>query len=75
MRALCVPWPAPCTCWKRAGPPSAPPVTYQCYTTIGSGFFLLTFTPGTDPSVEAWSVTVAAQSTQPSGIPYKLDTF
>lgn len=56
-------------------PPIGSASTYQCYTTIGSGFFLLTFTPGTDPSVEAWSVTVAAQSQAPSGIPYKLDAF
>ena len=56
-------------------PPIGSASTYQCYTTIGLGFFLLTFTPGTDPSVEAWSVTATAQSTQPSGVPYKLDTF
>ena len=56
-------------------PPIGSASTYQCYTTIGPGFFLLTFTPGTDPSLEAWSVTVTAQSTQPSGVPYKLDTF
>jgi len=56
-------------------PPIGSDSTYQCYTTIGLGFFLLTFTPGTDPSVEAWSVTATAQSTQPSGVPYKLDTF
>jgi hypothetical protein len=56
-------------------PPIGSASAYQCYTAIGSGFFLLTFTPGTDPSVEAWSVTVTAQSTAPSGVPYKLDTF
>jgi hypothetical protein len=56
-------------------PPIGAATTYQCFTTIGSDFFVLTFTPGTDPSVEAWSVTVARQSQAPSGIPYKLDTF
>ena len=56
-------------------PPIGSASTYQCYTTIGPRFFLLSFTPGTDPSVEAWSVTVTAQSQAPSGIPYKLDTF
>jgi hypothetical protein len=56
-------------------PPIGSASTYQCYTTIGPDFYLLTFTPGTDPSVEAWSVTVAAQSTAPSGVPFKLDTF
>ena len=56
-------------------PPIGSASSYQCYTTIGSGFFLLTFTPGTDPSVEAWSVTVVAQSQAPPGVPYKLDTF
>jgi hypothetical protein len=56
-------------------PPIGSANSYQCYTTIGSNFFVLTFTPGTDPTVEAWSVTATAQSTQPSGIPYKLDTF
>jgi hypothetical protein len=55
-------------------PPIGSAGTYQCYTTIGPGFFLLTFTPGTDPSVEAWSVTVTAQSTQPA-VDYKLDAF
>jgi hypothetical protein len=56
-------------------PPIGSATTYQCYTTIGTGFFLLSFTPGTDPSVEAWSVTVTAQSQAPSGIPCKVDTF
>ena len=56
-------------------PPIGSASTYRCYTTIGPGFYLLTFTPGTDPTVEAWSVTVAAQSTAPLGVPYKLETF
>jgi hypothetical protein len=56
-------------------PPIGAASSYQCYTTIGSSFFLLTFTPGTDPAVEAWSVTVTPQSTAPTGIPCKLDAF
>jgi hypothetical protein len=56
-------------------PPIGAASSYQCYTTIGSTFFLFTFTPGADPSVEAWSVTVTSQSTAPSGVPYKLDAF
>ena len=34
-------------------PPIGSANSYQCYTTIGSNFFVLTFTPGTDPTVEA----------------------
>ena len=53
--------------------------TYQCYTEIiGSGFFLLTFTPEvpTDPPVETWSVRVYVLDTKPSPPILELvDTF
>ena len=56
-------------------PPIGSASAYQCYTTIGSSYYVLTFTPAADPGVEGWSITASAQSTQPSSIPYKLDTF
>lgn len=56
-------------------PPLGSDSYYQCYTTVGSDFYLLTFTPGADPSLESWSVAVTAQSQAPAGVPYKSDTF